>query len=57
MTSRLQYPTPSWTSTPATPAMFSYEHWQDRLNRLLKSARLCPILPGEAPPYMSCSGT
>ena len=42
-------------SFPATAEMFSFEHWQGRLNRLLKAARLCPVVPGEAAPYPSCS--
>lgn len=29
--------------------------WQDRLKRL-SPIRLCPIIPGEAPPYPSCVG-
>jgi len=38
------------------PVAYDLADWTPRLDRLAARARLCPIVPGEAPPYPSCVG-
>lgn len=37
-----------------TPLKFESDRWQERFNQLMP-IKLCPIVPGEAAPYPSCS--
>jgi hypothetical protein len=50
------YYTIQWAERgPASPRPMTFEEamWKDRFNRL-SPIKLCPIKPGEAPPYPSC---